>query len=509
MITPEKSEPELSEKSISSATKPKFPWHKSLKFKAAITAVILSTVPAATVGVITFKITQENSLEQLNLAKKSQTVESKQQKKLWLPILLLSAGAVAVTSLIAIKFAMQAVEPIMTAAEIIKDIGRGQLDTRLIVEGEDEISYLAHQVNLMLDKVEALLVEQESTISQQKELTSQQQKQKETIQAELLQLLGDVEGVSQGDLTLRAEINEGEIGIVADFFNSIIENLRDIVDQVKTAATQVNVSVGENEHAIGILADEAMNQATRVDNTLDSLEKMTSSIQAVAENARSAANVAHKASSTAEISSTAMEKTVETIMQLRNSVEEAAEKVRNLGKASDKISKVITLINQIALKTNYLAVNASIEASRAGEEGQGFAVVAQEVGQLASQSAKATKEIEQILANIQQETKEVVQAMKNGTVQVSEGTRLVEESKAGLASIFTVSRQIDQLLQLISQETTTQVNTSQTVSELMKEVAGVSSRTSDSSRQVSKSLQETVAIALELQSSVGKFKTDK
>jgi methyl-accepting chemotaxis protein PixJ len=167
------------------------------------------------------------------------------------------------------------------------------------------------------------------------------------------------------------------------------------------------------------------------------------------------------------------------------------------------------LINQIALQTNLLAINASIEAARAGEEGQGFAVVAEEVGELAARSAAATKEIEKIVDNIQQETNSVVEAMELGTAQVVEGTHLIEDAKQSLSQILDVSRQIDTLVQSISSATVSQAETSQTVTELMKEIALASERTSNSTRLYLGSLKETVEIAQELQASVSTFNVDK
>ena len=187
---------------------------------------------------------------------------------------------------------------------------------------------------------------------------------------------------------------------------------------------------------------------------------------------------------------------------------ETAKKVKRLGESSQQISKAVSLINQIALQTKLLAINASIEAARAGEEGRGFAVVAEEVGELATQSAGATKEIEAIVENIQKETGEVVEAMELGNSQVVEGTHLVGEAKQSLDQMVEVSHQIDQLVQSISGETVSQTKTSEMFTNLMKDIAKVSENTSDSSRQVSDSLEGTVEIARQLQASVGNFKID-
>ncbi|MDJ0726122.1 MAG: methyl-accepting chemotaxis protein [Prochloraceae cyanobacterium] len=361
----------------------------------------------------------------------------------------------------------------------------------------DYLAQLAAQIGLSLSSY--TLLEQKQTEAER------ERQQKEAMQTELLQLLNDVEGASQGDLTVRAEISASEIGIVADFFNAIIENLRDIVTKVKKAATQVNSSIGENEIAIRELADEALQQATQIAETLNSVENMAKSIQKVADNAEAAARVAKTASSSAQSGERAMERTVETILQMRETVSETAKKVKRLGESSQQISKVISLIDQIAMQTNLLAINAGIEAARAGEEGRGFAVVAEEVGELAEQSAAATKEIQQIVENIQQETAEVADAMEVGTAQVVEGTRLVEKTKKSLAQIVQVSRQIDELVESISKATVSQAKTSQSVTNLIQEISRVSQRSSQSSRQVSSSLQETVEIAKQLQSSVSTF----
>jgi methyl-accepting chemotaxis protein len=373
---------------------------------------------------------------------------------------------------------------------------------------ESEITFfkqVAIQLGFALDQA-TLLEEREQALVAAQAVSEEQRRQKEALQLQLLELLNDVEGAARGDLTVRADVTTGEIGTVADFFNAVIESLREIVTQVKTAASQVNSSLGENEGAIRQLSGEALKQAEETTRTLDSVEQMTHSIQEVARNARQAAEVARTASTTAETGGIAMDRSVENILGLRETVAQTAKKVKRLGESSQQISKVVSLINQIALQTNLLAINAGIEAARAGEEGQGFAVVAEEVGELAARSAAATKEIEQIVDNIQQETAEVVEAMELGTTQVVEGTHLVEDAKQSLNQILEVSRQIDQLVQSISTATVSQAETSQAVTELMKEIAKVSERTSDSTRHVSSSLQATVGIAQQLQASVGTFK---
>jgi len=336
----------------------------------------------------------------------------------------------------------------------------------------------------------------------------QEHAQNRAIQQDLVQLLADVEEASSGNLTVRAKMTENQIGIVADFFNAILESMQDIVTQVKQSTTQVNSSLKENDVEMQSLAKESLRQAKKIQRMVEFGEEMASSISNVASNAAEAAAMARNASVEAQKGGESIDLTVENILQLRSTVAETAKKVKRLGESSQQISKVISLINQIALQTNLLAINASIEAARAGEEGSGFAVVAEEVGELAAQSAAATKEIEQIVENIQAETQQVVEAMEVGTTQVVEGTNLVEKTRASLAQIVEVSRQIDQLFQDISGMTGSQAETSQMIIKLMQEIAKNSESSSISSRQVSSSLVDTVSIAGQLQQYVGKFKVD-
>ena len=347
-----------------------------------------------------------------------------------------------------------------------------------------------------------------ATLELQQSAAQLEKERSEALQKELITLLSDVEGAVSGDLTVRAQISAGEIGIVADFFNAIVESLRDVVTQVKLATVEVNTSVNTNNESIRTLASDATLQSEQLDGVLQSVEQMTDSIQEVASNARQAADASNLAATTAETGSIAIAQSATSILQLRQTVAETTKKVKRLGEASQQISKVVVLIDQIALKTNMLAVNASIEAARAGEEGRGFAVVAEEVGALAAQSATATKEIARIVESIQQETTEVVESMETSTLQVVEGTNKVEDARKSLVQIVEVARQVNELFQGISIATTSQVQTSQSVKLIMENLSMQSQKSSETSREVAIALQETANIASKLQASVETFKVD-
>ena len=363
----------------------------------------------------------------------------------------------------------------------------------------------ARIVSLSLER--ANLLEQAQKGQAIAETVSQQQRlQKEQLESQLLKLIDDVREASQGNLTVRAEVSSGEIGTIAEFLNYILENLQEIIIQVKQTASQVDVAIASNFAAMDQLAVESLKQTKEISRTLKAVDQMQNSIIDVSKTAEQAAEVARNAYQIAETGGSAIDFTVENIMVLRETINETSKQVKRLGESSQKISRVVALINEIAMKINLLAINTKIEAAHAGEEVQGFVAIAQEVGILAAHSSAATTEIEEIVANIQLETSQVVKAMELGTTQVMEGTRLVQNTKQNLNHILDVCRQIDQLVHSISVATISQVQTSTQVSALMKEIAKISEITSNSSRQASTLLQQTMEISQQLQERVRAFK---
>jgi len=344
------------------------------------------------------------------------------------------------------------------------------------------------------------LVEQVDTARSRAEFGASEQRQ------QILNLLKDIERVSQGDLTVRSQVTYGEIGTVAEFFNSTVENLRAMVTNVKVSASQVKTAIGYNEAAMRQLTDKALKQADDINLTVASVNKMTLSLEAVAENAEQVAQVAHNASLTAQENEAAMDLTVQNISTLRLTIGDTAKKVKRLGESSQKISYVVSLMSQIATQTNLLAINAGLESTRSGEEGEGLSILAREISELAVCCADATQEIEQIVENIQLETSDVIKAIEQGTTEIVEGSRMVGDAKIALSQMLNVSQQVDELVQSISQATLSQVETSQTVSKLMQEVSQVSELTSTSVGLLSESLQQTVEISQELQENVETFK---
>lgn len=336
--------------------------------------------------------------------------------------------------------------------------------------------------------------------------SEQKNQEKEKLELAIYTLIEEVSDAMEGDLTVRANLDSMELSTVADIFNAIIDNLQDIAIEAKESSSQVGSALKQNEQAIRLLAEQAIAETKETRDTLLSVEQMSESIQAVAQSASEAEQITDDSYQTIVKSSENMDLTVDSIMELRSTVGETAKKMKRLGESSQKISHAVSFIEEIALKTNVLAINASVEAGRAGEYGQGFTIVAEQVGALAEQSAAATKDIANIVAAIQAETQEVNQAMESGTSKVVETTRLVEITKQSLGVVLVKSQEINQLMGSISQTTISQSDTSQNVTKLMQKIASSSQMVSESSAQVAQSIGETAQVAAQLESTVGQFK---
>lgn len=406
-------------------------------------------------------------------------------------------GLAAATVLVLL--ARQLAKPLQSLTATAEAVAGGQLDARAELKGTLETKTLGAGFNALLNRLQILLREQTSA-------AEEQQRQRQALENDISRLMEDVGDAADGDLRVRAQLSEGDVGIVADLFNAIIENLQITTKQVKDSTGQVTSSLTENEAAIRDLSAKAVAEAKSLQETMEAVEDISQSIQQVANNAGQATTLTKETYTTVQEGTASMDETVESILGLRSTVGETAKKIKRLGESAQKISQAVSLIDEIALKTNLLAVNASVEAARAGEMGEGFTAVAEQVGSLAEQSATATKEIAQIVADIQTETQEVVESIETGTAQVVDSTNLVETTKQQLTEVLNKSEKINELMLQISASTQYQTESSAAVNDLMKEVAEESEQRSESAKQMAQSMKDTTEVAQELEASVEQFK---
>ncbi|HBB32499.1 MAG TPA: chemotaxis protein [Cyanobacteria bacterium UBA8803] len=375
---------------------------------------------------------------------------------------------------------------------------------------EDELKLLvqmATQLGIALQQAESL--EQIQKQSQQLAEAAQREKNaKEELQQGVMQLLSAVRPALLGDLTVRAPLTEDEVGTVADAYNNTLQSLRQIVKQVQESSRKVAQTSLQSDTAITSLTSQAQQQFQALSHALEQVQMMVNSTIAVERSAQQVEAAAQQANQTVREGDAAMNRTVEGILDIRETVAETSKRIKRLSESTQKVSKVVNLIGNFTTQTQLLALNASIEATRAGEYGRGFAVVADEVRSLARQSAEATREIEQLVQEIQQGTAEVATAMETGIEQVAQGTNLVTDTRQTLNAIVSATSKISELVEGITQATQLQTQEFQSVTQTMTNVAGIANTTSADSLSISTSFKELLAMAQNLQTSADRFKVD-
>jgi methyl-accepting chemotaxis protein len=232
---------------------------------------------------------------------------------------------------------------------------------------------------------------------------------------------------------------------------------------------------------------------------------MSSTVLQVSENSNRAAEASRKAAETARHGGAIVQDTLGKMRVIAESVGGTARKMEELGKRSDEIGRIIAVIDDIADQTNLLALNAAIEAARAGEQGRGFAVVADEVRKLAERTTTATKEIAQMIKNIQDETRAAVTAMEAGSEQVEAGVKSTTEAGESLKDIIQMAEEVGEMITHIATAATEQSAASEEVNQNMDQIAKLVKESAVGAQQSAKACQDLSGLALDLQKMVGNF----
>jgi methyl-accepting chemotaxis protein len=311
----------------------------------------------------------------------------------------------------------------------------------------------------------------------------------------------------EGDLTKRVP-SEGsdEIAHMGGYFNEFIEKLQQMIKKVahvtdKVASASVELSATAEEISKG--TDTLTSRASQ---TAAAVEEMNATVGQVAQNSGKAASLAQDTVKTAQEGGSVVSSTISGMQQLSDAVSNSATIISDLGKSSDQIGEIVRTIEDIADQTNLLALNAAIEAARAGEQGRGFAVVADEVRKLAERTTKATKEIGDMIRQIQHDTRGAVDSMQQGTQKVTAGVDLVNKTGEALSQIVRmVSESADMIRQIAVASEQQSVATQQIASDI-ENVAKVTKESSSGAHESAKASQDLSQLAVELQGIVGGFK---
>lgn len=315
------------------------------------------------------------------------------------------------------------------------------------------------------------------------------------------------EKMADGDLTQNINLDRSdEIGIMGKAFNDMAVNLNKVMTKIKDSADQLASSSEEISAASEEMAAGAENQTKQTDQVATAVEEMSATVLQVAKNSNDASESARKAADVAKTGGEVVSQAIGGMNRISASVMESARTIEALGKSSDEIGEIIAVIDDIADQTNLLALNAAIEAARAGEQGRGFAVVADEVRKLAERTTKATKEIASMIKSIQGDTDGAVKSMSAGTEEVEKGVSLVNEAGGSLDQIVEVVASVTDMIQQIATAAEEQSAAAEEISTNVESVATITKETATGANQSSVATQELTRLASDLQQMVGEFR---
>jgi methyl-accepting chemotaxis protein len=324
-------------------------------------------------------------------------------------------------------------------------------------------------------------------------------------------VLVQAEAIAAGDLTcddLQIKSND-ELGDLTSAINKMKNSLRDVIQSIASTAEHVASASEEISSAASQQSQGAETQKDQTSQVATAMQEMSSTVLQVSENSNKAADASREAAETARKGGSIVEDTLTKMRVISESVSGTAKKMEGLGKSSDQIGRIAGVIDDIADQTNLLALNAAIEAARAGEQGRGFAVVADEVRKLAERTTTATKEIAQMIKNIQDETKSAVTAMEAGTKQVEDGVKSTSQAGDSLKEIIHMSEHVGEMITHIATAATEQSSASEEINNNIEQIAKLVKESSDGAQQSAKACQDLSGLALDLQNMVSKFKLEE
>src|SRR5690349_14705706 len=409
------------------------------------------------------------------------------------PKLFLAAVLVGLSAAMFVLFRLsnKVAKPVNELVNYSHKFSNGEYNSRPHIEGDDDFSVIAENFTRTSERISRAIHNQEA---------------QEALQKSVTEFLTVVSQIARGDLTLRGKVTNDALGNVVDSVNYMLDNFAKVLERVRKAAIDVSTSANDILVSSEEMANGATQQDQEITNTSSAVEELTVSMKQVSNNAEASAEAARRALDAAESGNRAVRDTLEGMQRIRASVQATAKKIKSLGDRSLEISEIINVINDITEQTNLLALNAAIEAARAGEAGRGFAVVADEVRKLAEHSRSATKDIAALIKAIQAETNEAVVVMEEGTKEVEGGASLADQAGRALDAISNVVRQSAELVQEISLASKQQVRGTEGVAHAMQIISNITRQTSQGTRGTVATVSQLVKLSDQLNEALAQFR---
>ncbi|HLJ34840.1 MAG TPA: methyl-accepting chemotaxis protein [Ktedonobacteraceae bacterium] len=382
--------------------------------------------------------------------------------------------------------------------DVCRDYAGGDRTVRAAVSGDDEFAMLSMSLNTLLDS--------QGTPAQSGTSYSSGSGDASALQAQIEKLLQEVSAVGDGDLRVQAEVTPDTLGVLADSFNYMIEELAKVVGRVQSTAVQVTNATRRILDGSAELAQASETQVAQISQTTEAVEALAIFIQNVARNAQLSADVAQEALHHANNGQQSVRQTIDGMMLIRENVQETSKKIKRLGERSNEIGEIVRIIEDIADQTNLLALNAAIQSAMAGEHGRGFAVVADEIRLLAERSTESTKRIDTLVKSIQGDTYEAVVAMEDSTQEVVKGSQLADEAGHALNSIYNAVERQAQMIESIARAANDQTSVSEAVAVAMGQISEITRQTNFGTQEAAASVTYLAELADQLRSSVSTFR---